>query len=427
MARWLHLDSATLLAGGLLTGGWWLLSRPSQRPSARLPRSLDGWVERCEGVLAQFERLLPEPERALSLPLRRHELASLRNEAPSRSLSLALASSQPPPARLQPEFRAALRGPRPLRLHWGEALPSISADWRWSGPFAGSDLLLFHLQRPLRGADLRWLESLPAGQPVWLLLEDPCGGIGPDSLIQEILSLWSDADPQRLLPWDGSAGGLAASLAPLADWLAREGRDLAERTALRRLEHLHARWQGDLEGLRRGEWQRLLRRTQWLVAAGVLASPLPSVDLLVLAAANGAMLQEMARLWDCPWDPDSLRAAALELGRAALALGLVEWSGQALTSALRLHHAGWLIGGTLQALSAAYLTRVVGHAMADVLALSAGVAQADLEAIRRQAPMLVARAAEAEKLDWPTFLKQGKEWLRQQGGPGASPMLHQTP
>jgi hypothetical protein len=65
----------------------------------------------------------------------------------------------------------------------------------------------------------------------------------------------------------------------------------------------------------------------------------------------------------------------------------------------------------LQALSAAYLTRVVGRAMADMLALSAGVSEPDLAEIKRQAPLLVARAAEAEKLDWPAFLEQGRQWL----------------
>jgi len=146
----------------------------------------------------------------------------------------------------------------------------------------------------------------------------------------------------------------------------------------------------------------------------------------VLAAANGLMLREMAQLWDCEWDSDALQAAAVELGRAALALGLVEWSTQALGAALRLHHAGWLIGGAMQALSAAYLTRVVGRAMADVLALSAGVSEPDLEAIRRQAPVLVARAAEAEKLDWVSFLQQGMDWLRQQGGPAAPGVLQES-
>ena len=170
----------------------------------------------------------------------------------------------------------------------------------------------------------------------------------------------------------------------------------------------------ELEGLRRQRLVQLQQRTQWVVAAGVFAAPLPSLDLLVLAAANGLMLQEMARLWDCPWTLEQLKAAAGELGRASLLLGVVEWSSQALAAAVRLHGATWLVGGALQALSAAYLTRVVSHAMADVLALSVGVAAPDLEAIKREAPLLVARAAEAEKLDWAGFLQQAQAWIVQQ-------------
>jgi uncharacterized protein len=148
-----------------------------------------------------------------------------------------------------------------------------------------------------------------------------------------------------------------------------------------------------------------------LVAAGVVAAPLPSLDLLVLAVANGLMLREMARLWDCPWTLEQLQAAATELGKAALALGVVEWSSQLLAGMVKWHGATWLVGGAMQALSAAYLTRVVGRATADMLALSAGVSEPDLAEIKRQAPLLVARAAEAEKLDWPAFLEQGRQWL----------------
>jgi hypothetical protein len=207
---------------------------------------------------------------------------------------------------------------------------------------------------------------------------------------------------------------LAAALAPLAAWIARDGALLPGRTARRRLEGLHRVWQADLERLRRREWQHLQQRTQWVVAAGVLVAPLPSLDLLVLAAANGLMLREMAQLWDCPWTLEQLRAASAELARAALAQGVVEWSSQALATAVKLHGATWLVGGALQALSAAYLTRVVGRAMADTLALSAGVAEPDLALIRREAPLLVAQAADQEKLDWVSFLRQGRRWWEQQ-------------
>jgi hypothetical protein len=137
----------------------------------------------------------------------------------------------------------------------------------------------------------------------------------------------------------------------------------------------------------------------------------------VLAAANGLMLQEMALLWECPWSLPQLREAAREVARVALLQGVVEWSTQALCGAIRLHGATWIVGGALQALSAAYLTRVVGLAMADLMALSAGVAEPDLAEIRRQAPLLVARAAEQGRLDWSGFLRQGKRWLERQGQP----------
>lgn len=409
----LHLDGTAVLGGGALAGAWWLLSRRRVAPKLRLPGSLDGLFVHCEALLDQFRRLGAEGDGDSAAAERQSALQALSAERRRSTLILSLAGGQPPDPSLQAPFQQALRSPYSLQLQWGRSLPGLSPHWSWGEAYGRSDLLLFHLRPPLRASDLRWLEAVPKSQPLWLLLEaddaDPTGA----RLEAEVLSLWPAAASHRCLHWDGTARSLAGSLAPLADWLAREGAQLPARTAHRRLEALHGRWQAELERLRRRELQRLLQRTQWLVAGGVIAAPVASLDLLVLAAANGLMLQEMARLWDCPWQAESLRQAALELARASLALGLVEWSSQALASALRLHHAGWLVGSTLQALSAAYLTRVVGHAMADVLALSAGVSEPDLEAIKRQAPLLVARAAESARLDWPAFLEQGRAWLLQ--------------
>jgi len=433
VAQWIHLDGGALLGLGALAGGWWLLSRRRPQPGGRLPSDVDGWIQRCQEVLPRFTQLAGDDADSQSLQ-RQAEFAALLREMRRSELAASLVSCRPPAAELQQSFAAALRCSRALRLQWGEPLPTASADWCWPISFAQSDLLLFHLHWPLSAADLRWLEALPEGQPAWLLLQlAPANSAGSATqnatqsdttsdtvaLLAELASQWPGLDPQRCLLWDGRGDALETALAPLALWLRRSGERQRQQTAVRVLAQLHARWQAELEGMRRGHWQRLQQRTQWLVAAGVLASPLPSLDLLVLAAANGLMLQEMARLWDCSWDLETLRAAATELARAALALGLVEWSSQALLAAARLHGATWLVGGTLQALSAAYLTRVVGHAMADVLALSSGVAEADLAAIRRQAPMLVSRAAEAERIDWNGFLQQGRQWLQQSLGPAA--------
>jgi hypothetical protein len=406
-----------LLGLGVLAGGWWWLGRRSPTPlRPRLPRSYNGWLQRCQDLLPQFERLHGEAGQDQSQ--RRQALDRLRDEGARPGLHLALVGSVAPEATWGPQLQQALRGPLPLSLRWGEPLPAASSERRWPEGFAAADVVLFHLVTPLRAADLRWLEAVPPAQPLWLLVQPEATG-DPAALVAELLSQWPAAAQERLLLWDGDPERLTACLEPLGRWLAKDGPSLRTLTPLRRIEDLHRRWQADLERLRRQRLVQLQQRTQWVVAAGVFAAPLPSLDLLVLAAANGLMLQEMARLWDCPWSGEQLKAAAVELGRASLLLGVVEWSSQALAAAVRLHGATWLVGGALQALSAAYLTRVVSHAMADVLALSAGVDAPDLEAIKREAPLLVARAAAAEKLDWASFLQQGRAWISQQLAPGA--------
>jgi hypothetical protein len=396
---------------GVAAGWWWLGRRPTRLVTPQLPSNFGAWLRRCDDLLLQFERL--DSETGEGQARRREGLATLREEGGRSGLHLALVGSLAPDAAWAPQLQQALRGRLALSLRWGEALPAACEERRWPDGLAAADVVLFHLVTPLRAADLRWLEAVPKGQPVWLLVqpEAPCD---PQALAAELVSQWPAAAPERVLSWDGRPDALTASLQPLARWLGSEGAALRRATPLRRCEDLHRHWQAELERLRRQRLVQLQQRTQWVVAAGVLAAPLPSLDLVVLAAANGLMLQEMARLWDCPWSVEQLKAAAVELAKASLLLGVVEWSSQALAAAVRLHGATWLVGGALQALSAAYLTRVVSHAMADVLALSAGVEAPDLERIKREAPLLVARAAEAEKLDWPGFLQQGRDWIGQQ-------------
>ncbi len=417
LSHLMHGSGGGLVGVAALAGGVWLLSRRRPTPGFQAPTDLGQWVARCDQVLAQFDRLAPEASEAQTR--RRESLARWRSETGARPPRLALVGCRPPADPLRPAFLTALSGRAGLQLEWGHPLPRRSDQWDWPEAFGRSDVFLHHLHLPLGAADLRWLEAVPPGLPVWLLVQAEPDAAG-DGWLDDLRSQWPQAEPGRCLLWDGEAASLQGVLRPLTEWIEREAPRLRVATPLRGLEALHRTWQAQLEILRRRQWQQLQQRTQWLVAAGVFASPLPSMDLLVLAAANGLMLQEMARLWDCPWTLPQLREAAREVARVALAQGVVEWSSQALCSAIRLHGATWIVGGALQALSAAYLTRVVGLAMADLMALSAGVAEPDLVEIRRQAPLLVARAAEQGRLDWSGFLRQGKRWLEQQ----AQPALH---
>ena len=413
LLRLSHLPIASGLTLAGLGLGASLLRR--RQPRGPAPTDVPGWLGRLEQLEGQFLRLAGEstPAKAdLASRMRKNQLAALRQELDRQGLQLALVGTCPPALALQPDLIEALRGSETLQLHWAHPLPAWSNDWSWPEAFAACDLLIHHLRTPLSAADLRWLEALPAAQPAWLLVEFSRGDQTLEGLAAELRSQLGQDLSQRLLFWNGLPTTLTASISPLARQLASAGAELRRGRQLRRLEQLHGLWQCELEQLRRQHFLPLQRRTQWLVAAGVVAAPLPSLDLLVLAVANGLMLREMARLWDCPWTFEQLQAAASELAKAALAQGVVEWSSQLLTGLVKLHGATWLVGGALQALSAAYLTRVVARSMADMLALSAGVSEPDLAEIKRQAPLLVAKAAAAEKLDWPAFLEQGRQWLR---------------
>jgi uncharacterized protein (DUF697 family) len=422
LLRLSHLPlSPGLTLAGLVLGSWWL-----RRPRTAVPtaRDVPGWLERLEQLQHQFVQLEGErpqaqpsdPRPGAARELRATQLAALRVELGRPGLMFALVGTQPPGVELQPALVEALRGPESLVLHWAHPLPTWSGGWSWPPLFEACDGLIHHLRTPLSAADLRWLEALPSGQPAWLLVDS--GGRSQEPLAAELASQLGPDLSQRLLFWDGQPESLAVSLAPLARELVSTAPALRQGRQLRRLQQLHGRWQSELERLRRQHFLPLQRRTQWLVAAGVVAAPLPSLDLLVLAVANGLMLRDMARIWNCPWTLEQLRAAATELAKASLALGVVEWSSQALAGLVKWHGATWLVGGAMQALSAAYLTRVVARAMADMLALSVGVPEPDLAAIQRQAPLLVARAAEAEKLDWAAFLEQARQWLRSQSAAG---------
>lgn len=415
-----HLSAVSALGvSALLGGGWWVLRRGSAAGlSQPVPQDVPGWLERLRRLDGQFTALESDlgadaGAAAEGASRRAAELAQIQDQLQRQGLAVAVVGRELPPPALHGPVALALRGRWPLTLHWGQPLPAWQSQRDWPAPFEGCELLLYHLRWPLSAADLRWLQAIPAGQATRLLIQGVAAA-DPQAVRAELADLLATPEqgpePEVLL-WDGQPASLAAVLAPLADQMHRDGASLRQRRQLRELAALHGRWQGQMEALRRQAFLRLQQRTQWLVAGGVVASPVVSLDLLVLAVANGLMLREMARLWDCPWSGEQLQAAAAELAKAALAFGVVDWSSQALAGLARWHGATWLVGSAVQALSAAYLTRVVGRAMADLLARSVGVSEPDLERIKREAPLVVAAAAETEKLDWAGFLQQGRQWL----------------
>ena len=402
--QWLISDVMHVPGGGLgllAAGGVviWLGRKPSQ-PRFAAPVSLDGWIGRCQDVLDQFARFEQQPSADLA---RRSDLkAVVDRTGPVRMAMVTLGSSQGPD---QEDLSRSLAGPVPLTLSLCHPLITDDGIRSWPRGLVDQDLILFILNAPLLASDLLWLQQVPDNQPAWLLVASDAQEPSTDalaSLRDDLPARWRE----RTLLLDPSMT-LRTALAPLR----RSLKQASTETRPRLLADLHRRWQRDLESLRRDRFLQVQQRTQWVVAGSVLASPVPSLDLLAVAVANGLMIKEMGEIWGTSLQPDVLREAATQLARVALAQGVVEWTGQTLLGLAKLDGGSWLIAGAMQALSAAYLTRVVGRSMADWLAINAGVDELDLAALKQQAPLLVARAAEEERMNWNGFVQQSRDWL----------------
>ena len=379
-------SSVGLLAAAS-AGLWWLGGRRMQ-PAERLPQSPQALLQHCRGLLEQFE--------ALELPCdqQHQQLAQLEQlgERLDRHVVLAGATD----LALVELLKQKLPATAPLQLHLAKTLPLAPERWAWPEELLRADLVIYALVAAPSAADLRWLEAAPVELPLLVL--------GPADGTEDQMQAWSSQLGSRFQFW-----GFDQPLPLTLPALPRQ----RQQTQLRCLRQLHAQWQVQLEAVRRQRLQPLVVRSQWIVAAAVFASPLPSADLLLSAVINGLLLKEMAALWRCQWTSEQLQAAALELGRCALSLGALEWGSQALAGLLKLHGATWLVGGALQALAAAYFTRVLARAMADYLALAAGVPDAELAQLKARLPLIVAEAAEQERLDWNGFADQAASWLKQ--------------
>ncbi len=407
------LSELTHFSGGGLgliaigCGIWWLIK--PVRKGFDAPSTVEGWVSRCKEVLDQFEVL--EDGAPLSLDLkeqRLNELAQILDRSDPQMVGLISSFGVELPNELQ--IKSALQAANPLKLCRPTPLPLSEDSWIWPPTFYEPDLIIYGLSLPLRAADLLWLEQVPEDQPSWIMV------LWPDlntwtaelkTLQAQLPVRWNE----RVILWSDDQEKNGLMMSSVRSVLEQPSKNI-EVTRQRLLARLHSSWQADLEQVRRKKFRDLQKRTQWVVAGAVFASPVPSTDLLAVAVVNGLMIKEMAKIWSCSWKVEVLEVVAKQLVAAALAQGVVEWSGQALLGLAKLHGGSWLAAGALQALSAAYLTRVVGRSMSDWMALNNGVSQPDLEALKTHASELVAKAAEQERVDWSGFTKQATEWLQ---------------
>ncbi|ELR97672.1 DUF697 domain-containing protein [Gloeocapsa sp. PCC 73106] len=104
----------------------------------------------------------------------------------------------------------------------------------------------------------------------------------------------------------------------------------------------------------------IIEQYQWLAAATALANPVAAVDVLITIAINAQMLVDLAKIYQQQFSLSQAQTAATTIGELMLKLGLVEVSTQTIGSMLKTNAITYLAGGSVQGVSAAYLTRVAG-------------------------------------------------------------------
>ncbi|WP_413440205.1 YcjF family protein [Synechococcus sp. MIT S1220] len=241
-----------------------------------------------------------------------------------------------------------------------------------------ADLLLVVVDGDLRASELEVIRSIAdLGKRVLLILNKrDLRGVDEERRLLDILRsrckgmlqpsdiLACSAAPQsiprpggRPLQPDADVNEL---LQRLASVLHAEGEELIADNILLQCRHLDARGRDLLTRQRRQEAQRCVDRYSWIGAGVVAANPLPGVDLLGTAAVNAQMVMELARVYGIELAKEQARELAVSVGRTLAGLGVIKSAVTVIGTALSLSLPTMLAGRAIQAVAAAWLTRVAG-------------------------------------------------------------------
>ncbi len=142
--------------------------------------------------------------------------------------------------------------------------------------------------------------------------------------------------------------------------LRAEGEDLLADNILLQSQRLADKARELIDAQRRRQADKIVDRFQWIGAGVVAATPLPVVDMLAAAAINAQMVVEIGRVYGCEINLERGRELALSLAKTLTGLGIVKGAITLVTTALQLSIGGIIVGRAIQAVTAAYLTRIAG-------------------------------------------------------------------
>jgi len=243
---------------------------------------------------------------------------------------------------------------------------------------ARADLLLLVVDGDLRAAELEVFDTLASLGKRLLLVLNKCDlrGEREEARLLELLRRRCGA---RLAPEDVVAASAAPQSVPMpgdrplqpppemgallrrmASVLHADGEELIADNLLLQSRQLGEASRDLLDRQRRRDAEAIVERYMWIGAGVLMVTPLPGVDLLSAAAVNAQMVVEIGRVYGVTLSRASAQDLALSVGRTLAGLGLIKGGVSLLSGALSLNLPALLATRAIQAVSAAWLTRVAG-------------------------------------------------------------------
>ncbi len=150
--------------------------------------------------------------------------------------------------------------------------------------------------------------------------------------------------------------------------LEQEKEKLVWATTRRKAEIVRLETKNILNQIRKERAIPIIEQYQWIAAATAFANPVPALDLLATAAINAQLIVDLSAIYEQKISLEKGKQVAGTMAELMLKLGLVELSTKTLTTILKSNSVTFVAGGAIQAVSAAYLTRVAGISLVEYFA-----------------------------------------------------------
>ena len=400
-SEWIISDLFNFSGGNLgfillCLGGYFYFK--SDKPKFNEPKDLNGWVQICNEDLDSLNEFEEKNNLENKTKFRRNLILDiLENHEKQLITVIGDEDNLFYETMIKKYFKEGT-----YLLNIIKELPSKTNEKLLNSQIFQNDIVFYHLTPPLSARSLLWLNKLPKDICFWLMTSSSNTDFEKEQ-IEELKSEIPIQLKQKILEIDLRRTFI--SNLPFAFRInSLTPKITIEATKKRLLRELHSKWQAEIEVIRRIKLKEIQKKNQIIVAASVFASPVPSLDVLSMTVLNALMINEIKSIWGCTWSPEILEKISKEILKTAITQGVVEWSGQTLLGISKFHGPNWLVAGSFQAVSAAYLTRVVSRSLADFMAINKGVSESDLESIISNNEKIVENAFKSEKINWQSFL-----------------------